>query len=272
MALLFDRIIALDVGPPGALARRVEGLRVDFNVKHSLTSTPNQADIQIFNPGDALIGAIQAPDAVLRLVAGYQSEGSAPGQIFIGSPIRDGITITRTNTERVARIRLQDGQRRFQRAQVNVAYRQSVTFRQVITDLAQQLNLPLDEIQIPDTTFPRGRVLFGKVSDVLDTLALSTDSIWAIQDGALRFFPRSGALAGLAVAISSQTGSLIGSPVTRDQGRIEVTSLLIPAIRPGRRIQLQSDQYTGTFIAEDVSYVGSNYGNPFYTVTVARPA
>ena len=64
------------------------------------------------------------------------------------------------------------------------------------------------------------------------------------------------------------TGNLIGSPVPKSGGKLEVTALLAPTIRPGKVFGVESEDYSGLYTAEDVSFKGDTHGQSWYVVAV----
>ncbi|MFA9271870.1 MAG: hypothetical protein ACEQSX_14160, partial [Baekduiaceae bacterium] len=68
-----------------------------------------------------------------------------------------------------------------------------------------------------------------------------------------------------AVVFSAAAGNLIGSPTPKDGGKLEVKALLAPSIRPGKMFSVESADYSGRYVADDVEFNGdSGWETPFY--------
>lgn len=268
MTALFGRQVILQIGTAGNPGKSFRELRVSFRVDMTRAGTPNEAKIAIYNVNEDSISLAQQPGAIIRLLAGYD----VPRLIFRGSPVANGVKLTKQGPDRVMSIEAQDGGRELAGARLNVSFSTPTTLRQVFDEVARQLGLPTGTIRLKEDaiSYPNGITLTGPVRDVLDRLALSTGSHAFVRDGVLYFLEADGSTPEVAIEFSTERGNLIGSPTPKDKG-VEVTALLEPSIRPGRPFVLRSRRYDGVYIARDVTFVGdSGWDQAFYTIVTGR--
>lgn len=257
------------LGTSGNVGKRYRGLRVGFQVKMSSSGEPNTATIRVWGLGHEAVAAMQDPDAVVRLNAGYD----APRLIFQGSPIEGGVQFERRGAESVLTIEAADGGRELNLTNVGFSFATDVTARQVLDEVLLQLRIPVGYIETTNTAiYPNGLTVAQKARTVLDRLALAEGAVWHIRDGAFYFYPRSGQTREPAVVFSAWLGNLIGTPIAKDN-RLEFRALLEPSVRPGRACIVHSEQFNGTYIARDVAFVGdSGWGNDYYVDVIGEAA
>jgi hypothetical protein len=272
---LLGRRVVLEFGTEGAAGKRFTDLRVGFRVDMSRSADPNKGRIVAYNLAAESVSLLQRPRAVVRLLVGYD----VPRLIFVGTPIANGVRLERNGPDRVIVIEALDGGRAWQAARVDLSYAPQTSFAQVFADVVAAIGLPTGTVHAPaGLRFSSGLVLAGAARDVLSRLAVMADRHWFVRDGVLHFVEIGGDTGETAPLISSRTGNLIGSPMPRaatkaNEAAIEVRALLDPAIRPGRRFQLESEAFNGVYIARDVVFEGdSGYEAPFYVTITAQRA
>jgi hypothetical protein len=122
-----------------------------------------------------------------------------------------------------------------------------LTFQQQVQTIQQALDPYLTNKQIAQIplsantgglTLPRGRVLFGLAAARMNDVALSTKCFWKIVNGTVVFTTITGFDPGAVIDLNVATG-LVLVPEATDNG-IEVTALLNPAIRCGRRVHINN--------------------------------
>lgn len=267
---LWNRVVTIEIGPPGGAGRSFSGFHTTFDVKMSKSSTPNKAVIEVTNLGPVSLALAQAPGALFRLLVGY--EGDVPRAIFQGTAVKNGVRIERHGVDAKLRIEAQDGGAEYATARASVSYATQTSAQQIFNDLASALGVPLGTVRVPTgLVFPSGRVLSGSVRDLLDGLATSTGCEWYIRDGALQFIELGGDTGEAAVVFSAEAGNLVGSP-TPCKGGIEVRALIAPTIRPGKPFVVRSRDTNGEYTATDVQFRGdSGAAAEFYCVVSGTP-
>mgnify|MGYP001558947488 CR=1 FL=1 len=265
---LWGRQVILRFGQAGGDGREFRGFRVTFDVKMSKESTPNEAIIEAYNLNPASVALAQADGAVVELYVGYD----IPRLIFRGNPIEDGVRLDRKGVDRVLRLECQDGGTAYQESRVALTFSTQTSASQIFEAVAASMGLPRGTIRLPDNfVFPRGMVLNAPARDVMDRLALATGSQWFIRDGTLQFVGADEDTGEEAIVFSAKAGNLIGSPTAKDGG-IEIRALLAPSLRPGKVFSLESEEYSGLYVADDVSFRGdSGWGTEFYVTASGTP-
>lgn len=266
---LYGRQVIAEIGVPGQNFRRWEGLRISARVRLGLESSPNSAEIDIYNLTRDSISRAQEKGAAIRLFAGY----STPRLIFAGPINRGGAVMTKQGPDRILSIEAKDGGIAYQAARINKTFDRGMSLQNVFDALAEETGLPLGAVEIPDgAQLTQGVTLTGRVSDALDRLATMTSAEWSIQQGELQFLPRGQTTPDQAVLVSSAPGSrnLIGSPAPGNDG-LEVRALLDGRLKPGRRIKLKSDQFEGVYRIRQVEHaLDSGWDQPFYSDLILR--
>jgi hypothetical protein len=280
---LFDRAAELVVAPiDGGDGLDVSGLRIVFNVKKSSSSEPNTATVSVWNLSSMSRGRIKSKDQAVVLKAGYTDllEQLAVGVIKRVEHRREGVDI-------VTELEIKDGGQDLLEPEFRRSYTGGTSRRRIINDILSKM---------PHTSVGRiaasgingsisGKMAFSTTCKrALDRLARSWDFEWSIQDGAVQMLDRDSAIepVELAIVLNEKTG-LIGSPArtgqegarkSRSKTRKQQTgakfdSLLLPSLRPGRYVLLESEFVTGAFKAQSVEHAGDTHGSDWKTTTEA---
>lgn len=252
MTVLFNPIIALVIGTAGGEARTAPGLRITARVTYK-TARAGEAEIEVYNPAPATIAAAEEPGAVLQLYAGYE----VPELLFEGSPIRDGVMVRKDGVDRILSIVARTGGVQLQRARLSLSYAQGTRASEVVAEAARAIGLPLGVVQLAqDYDLPAGFSYSGNANELLQRLVQSAGSTLTVRDGALQALPAGADTGELVTLLTPKTG-LLGSP-TRRKGKkralVEIKALLIPGLRPGKRVGAESESLSGVFVARDVTF------------------
>ena len=268
---LFGRQVILDLAPPSGRGQRYRGLRVGFSVKMSLTSSPNEGTIKVYNLTGDTVAQVQEAGAIVRLSVGYD----VPLLIFEGNPVAGGVVESRQGPDRILSIEAQDGGTAYKTTSINVSLSTPTSLRQAFNLAAQALGLPLGRIDFDDdpAAFPLGLTMTGPARQSLDKLAAMAGAKWTIRDGSLVVVKDGSTSGESAVVFSSTSGNLIGAPSLKDGGNVEITGLISPSMRPGKPFRVVSAfSGSGDYVAEDVEFTGdSGFDRPFYVKIVGRP-
>lgn len=253
---LFGRRVIVELGTEAGVGKRIEGLRVGFDVQMSDGSDPNKGRVEVFNAGRDTVAQMQQPQALVRLLVGYRSLG-VPQLLFQGNPIAGGVSHDRS-TGRLT-IDAQDGGRVYRTSHISESYSTATTSGQLFTALAEAMGVPLGNVDavVGSVSFPYGLALHGPVRHQLDVVADLSGARWQIRDGTLQVWPSGGTTGEEAILFSAENGNLIGSPAQTDEG-VEVTALLAPSMRPGKAFRVESADVTGNFVASAVEFRGDS--------------
>lgn len=245
--------------------------RINFRVVKSVSGEPNEGKFQIYGLSRSTTANIlfSGRETRVRLFAGY---GDSPSLLFDGTPIRDGVSLTKDGPERILEIQALDGIRSLRAARVNISFERSITYGDLVEETLAQMGLPLGVIDRshPDWTrkLERGATLEGRGADVLDRLAETMRSQWSIQDGKLQFIQEGKARLQRGPRFAPELGNVVNAPKPKDGGGIELTALLYP-IQPGDRFQVdgfEDQRYRGVYRADSVVHTGdSGFDSSFYT-------
>lgn len=266
---LFGRVWALTVGD-----RQWSDLRVTFEVQKTLNRHPNPGQITIFNLAKSTRDSLQRGN-VVRLVAGYQGGADV---VYVGELVE--VTSQRDGADWVTTMSCKDGDTAWLR-NVRASYRTGANLATVAKDLATGMGLtvaPGSLTALQGLQVRGSLVQAGQAHRALQTLLEPHGYTWSVQDGVLQILATNGATAETVVILNPQTG-LVGSPERMaDKGqsskrtKVRATSLLQGAIRPGRLVQLQSEQIAGTYRCNEVLHKGDSHGGEWYTEMVLQGA
>lgn len=232
------RQISLKIGNDTE-ALDLSDLRIRFSVRRGDVTTPNSADIRVYNVSDETARKSQLREFErVVLQAGYAGNY---GVIFDGTikQVRRG---RESQTDTYLDITAADGDSAYNFAVMNVSLAAGSTpddhLQACLQAMASRGITMGEKPNLPTNKLPRGKVMFGMVRDHLDTLAKSTDTSWSFQDGQLTLIPNTAYLPGEAVVVNSATG-MVGLPEQTQNG-ITVKMLLNPSVKIGRRLQIDN--------------------------------
>lgn len=231
------RSIKLTIGD-NTEALDLSELRIRFAIRRGDISTPNTADIRVYNVSDKTAQLVQTEFTRVRLEAGY--EGNF-GVIFDGTVIqvRRG---RESQTDTYLDITAVDGDSAYNFAVVSTSLAAGSTpddHLQAALKSMESRGITMGEGgALSANKLPRGKVMFGMTRDYLDTLGKTQDLSWSFQDGKLTLIPNTAYLPGEAVVVNSATG-MVGLPEQTQNG-ITVKMLLNPSVKVGRRLQINN--------------------------------
>lgn len=280
MAEQFGRIVEVLIGPRGQNGKLFRDLRVAFRIEKSLESNPNQATISIYNLSESSRSLVEQDGAVIQLKAGY---GENTKLLYLGDIART--TTKRSGGDIVTEIEAGDGEFAYQNATANVSLGPGAKYSQVFSAIGDRLGLSTGSVKItnPNDQFQQGYAYSGMARDALDILTEKQGLEWNIQDGQLQVLPAEATTDDTVVLLNPGSG-LVGSPFKtkilrpdlarvgkgKEEAGVNITSLLNPEIRPGRRIKVESQFVNGVFKVERVTHSGDTHGNQFYSEVEAR--
>lgn len=222
----------------------LSNLRIKFSVKLSQTSTPNMADIRVYNLEEntaqiiQLLSTMRSEHVTVLLQAGYQGNY---GTIFKGNVVQ--VIVGRESaTDTFIDILSGDGDRAYNFAVVRQSIAKNSTQQDQVKAAINAMSKKgvTGGVTNVDSTarLPRGKVLYGNAREYLNNVAKNTGHSWSIQEEKINFVKKTSYLPGTQILITSQTG-MIGSPQQTNQG-INVKCLLNPNIAVGGRILLDN--------------------------------
>jgi hypothetical protein len=231
------RKISLKVGNP-EFAIELSEMRIRFAVVRGDISTPNTADIRVYNLSENTIQKIEQEFTRVVLQAGYAGNY---GVIFDGTikQVRRG---RESQTDTYLDITAADGDSAYNWAVMNVTLAAGSTpkdhLEQILRSMASRGISMGEAPELSTGRLPRGKVFYGMTRDFLDIFGRTQDVSWSIQDGKLTLIPNNAYLPGESVVVTSATG-MVGLPEQTQNG-ISVRTLLNPGIRVGKRLKIDN--------------------------------
>jgi hypothetical protein len=272
LARLFTRKARIIVGTSASTGVAVEQHRCAFAVEKTLKPEPNTCTLQVWNLSRAQRAAIEEmkpskgkPTGVPVLIeAGYDETGTS--QIFLGD-LRT-VFSAREGPDWITTVESGDGEKATATARINVALGRKtspeVALRAIVKALGLKpgnLTTALQKLKRSGVAqlFTHGVTLSGSASYHMTNFCKSADLEWSIQDGAIQILDRGKTLAKTAVRLSSETG-LVESPTVDHKGVLSCKMLMIPDVRPGSLLVLDSLTVKGNYRIEKAKWSGDTHG------------
>lgn len=286
MAKLYQRKWNVVVGTAiGALSAglRVSDHRIAFTVEKTLKPEPNTCTLEIWNLSKTQRAGIEelAPKTgdtrgiPVLIEAGYEETGA--NQIFLGD-LRTAYS-RREGADWITTIESGDGEQAHQNARINVALgpgtRPDVALRAIVKALGiDQGNAPIAIAKLlatgSTTLAPKRFVMSGSATQHMTNFCKSAGLEWSIQDGAIQILDLNRTLAPtFAVRLASDTG-LVDAPSIDPKGVLTCRMLMIPQVRVGALLVLDSATIRGAFKIERAKWQGDTYGTPWYIEVEAK--
>lgn len=276
---LFDRRCRIQMGTV-----LIDGLRVSFKIEKTGDESPNSAEISVWNLAPTTRTILTAKGLPLPVVlsVGY---GVTLSDIFNGDILPSGINTVRNGADWVTTLKLGDGSTAYRSDRVQLSLAKGATLKDAVagiistirTDVSAALKM-VNSGQVTDrtgrlTTFFNGFTASGKSMDELNKLLGGAGYSATIQDGKLEIVAKGGFALEQAPLLSAGSG-LIGSPEPGKDGLTKIRSLLMPAIKPFRRISVQTIRSSKPelkfYLVSKVTHSGDTHGNDWFSDIEAK--
>lgn len=268
---------------------RITELDLTFKIEKSLKDEPNKCELKIWNLTEDMRAAIEElnpqTDPVsslakkkVKTAARKQAIKGIPCQIEAGYGDNDkdlsllwlgdirSAKSERTGPDWITTLESGDGEKAWQNARVNVSFGPMTPVDTALQAIVKSLGLGEGNIKkvgallrISGKTFTQGTVISGPTSRALTAFCKSADLEWSIQDGAVQIIDRGKALDAQAIKISADTG-MLDSPSVDVDGVLTVKTLMIPDVRPGRLIVIDSRRIKGNYKIDKATWTGDTFG------------
>ncbi len=284
MAKLLGRKAKLLIATPVGLSLtsfradvfEIEDLRLRFSVKKGLRKEPNTAKITVTNLSERSRAELQDKALRVTLQAGYEDTLAT---IFVGD-IRDVNSVHEGAYWETA-LECGDGERGYRFARINESFKSGSSVLAVTRKMAEKMGVDASTAaaflsELSGKQFVAGYAARGNVSKELDRLLKAHGFDWSIQDNKLQILKTGDVTQETAVELDEDSG-LIGSPTfgtpekKTKKPTLKVRSLLQPTIKPGGRIVVRSQTFTGTFKVKEVTHSGDTAGGEFYSDMEGEP-
>jgi hypothetical protein len=278
VANLFGRVCRLSIyntitGGFGMTADQVvtiANLRMQFSIRKTLSKEPNDATISVTNAAPTTRGFMQFKGAQVVLEAGYEDSMRV---VFTGDIRQADHTLEGPNW--TSKLTCGDGERGFQHARLNRSWRGSTPAGTIVAAAIEAMGLGVGNLaEVKDALnkshgYRSGYVARGSAARELDTVLKAAGYEWSIQDGQLHISRTDDVPTG-TVLLSPDSG-LIGSPThgsAPKKGKppvLKIKTLLMPQLKPGSFVRVESAQHKGDFKLIEVAHSGDTAGGDWYT-------
>jgi len=266
---LYIRRYSLTIGEEGKEGREWSDLRVAFSGEHTPKRTANTITLRVYNLSRESRSFIKEKMKFI-LEAGYLND--------IGMLFRGDITAVSSHkegSEWVTDIECGDGIEAMKTATIQATIPKGATPEKILSAVKGSLGgLKIGEGFVDSlkaiTTKVQGVVLSGSSANELDSLFERNGYTWSIQDEEIQALKEGSATPREAVYLDSSTG-LVGSPKSLEGGKLEVTALLIHQARPGRALDLNSNEYKGAYVILKHKFSGDTHSGQWLSVMEVKP-
>lgn len=272
MADLYNRKYSFTFGDSSS-AKKVEGLNVGFEVVHDVPAN-NTARFIVTNLSEDTRRKLseRGSDLPLRVLfeVGY---GDQMAQLFLGRVRR--ADSQKQGAEWYTKFECGDGDAEIRKANVSISYPKGSNLTDVVSGLIKETGLDQGNIvqKIKEKgfsgvldQFARGLTVNGNADKAIKRLAKSVGMTVTIQDGKYTAFESKTGGNNTGFVVSPSSG-LLDSPELGDKGSIKARSLLLPTVRPGDRIKLESQNYNGIYRVQRATH-GGEWRGPDWTTTL----
>lgn len=289
----FGRVFSLIIGEGGKQGLEIDNLRCNFDIVKNVSKNPNRSRIRIYNLSPDNRKLLESPDIRCVFKAGYYEE-DGPLEVYQGDVALVFSTYDRADV--ITEIQLGEGFKAIRDSMISLSYKEGVTSKKVLQDIAAKMKLTLSmPNDVPTRTWQNGLAFHGAGRQGLDKICAATGLSWSIQAGALQVI-RSGGTTNRTVFDLSADSGLIGSPERTRQGKQEVAidpedkdaqkllkarsrqitatqeedgwrirSLLLPTLLPADRVKLSSRTVQGVFVINDLRHFGDTHQGDWIT-------
>ena len=279
----FSRTYRLVVGQSGGSGTEISPpMQITFEVNKDVKEEANTHKIRVWGLKLSTRKAIERPDLVAQLYAGYDDEQGAvlmaAGTVVDAYSYHDG-------PDWVTELAVADGYAELRDTAVSLSYGPGASSATILRGIAGQMGLTLN---MPDSlaarTWEHGFSYYGPARQALHKVARGAGQEWSVQNQTLQVVSTNGTTARGVVVLDASSG-LIGYPERTREGAREkakvkgktivsaeqqrngwrVRSLLLPWINPGDPVQMQSMSLSGLWRVDSVKHSGDYYGDDWTT-------
>lgn len=251
-------------------------------------------------PGQSAANLVGVP---VRIEAGYQDNTSI---IFQGD-LRS-VSSQLDDVQWKTTVSGDDGGRSWREASISQTFTAGTPYSTVLDQVARALGVGLGNVTSSEagatvsgigSSLPHTMTFSGSAVKALERVVKSLGLTWSIQNGVLQILPKGTPLKVQAFRITPTSG-LVGSPESaidatlslgnpqqfapgakqktahppkpKSPGILRLRTLLIPTMRPGAPIILESAAFNGNYFLTEVEYVGQSWSQSWHCNCVARIA
>ncbi|MBO4507099.1 MAG: hypothetical protein J5747_00505 [Spirochaetaceae bacterium] len=270
--MAFQRTVELSVTTKDGENKKIDNLRIDFEIERSDTAENNRAVVRIYNLTKETSAQVTEADGHILLRAGYKDESI--GTIFSGDILR-GCRI-REGNDYITTIEAYDGRTAVMGGLVSLSYApdtDALTIAQALLDAIGLANKGTDLISGGEK-YPHGYCFVGLATDGLSELLSRFGLSFMVQDETVYIFEPGketensdltledgGALLSLPQPVSDKTEI---KDIDEESKNIWAFSAkLNPQLVPGALVSIDSSTFKGDVVIRSARCTGSNMDGDF---------
>ena len=242
---------------------------MSFKVKKSnKTKEVNKLEITLFNLDDAVVNYLKTNSGNnLCAIFDVGDDDTGLSNLFKGTV--SSVTDNFNDQDRKTNIKVEDGKVNVQNANTIRTYAAGTPRKTIITEVCQDLQMPIGDIAGITGNITRGTSIYGNTMDTLKNLVKRFDAEVSIQDGYVEILPKTlrqsvevsflsaeSGLIGTVNALVKDTTSTANKSAD-DSSSVSFECLLDTSIKPNSTVYVQDGDYDSAFKVNTVIATGS---------------
>lgn len=270
----------------GEIVFDYDELDVEFEVKCTDDNKSDLATIKLYNLSDTTLQKLKLNQDV-SIDAGYRE---LHGVIFNG--IVESISTSRDENDFITTIEATPNNRAYANTIINRQFKAGIKASEVIKQIGTMCNFTMDIKELgKDTVYPNGKVFSGRLSNVIPILARDTGTICRFTNTTIEFKLPNKAYSSV-LHLGGEQGLIRidkkmdkadikeknekstnkkakkdNSKATSNKPKFDIECLLIPLIKIGQLLEIESTLFKGQVIVKECSFVAS--GLESFTVSAS---
>lgn len=283
MAKLWKQVRLITIGD---IVFDYDELDVEFEVKCTDDNKSDLATIKLYNLSDTTLQKLKLNQDV-SIDAGYRE---LHGVIFNG--IVESISTSRDENDFITTIEATPNNRAYANTIINRQFKAGIKASEVIKQIGTMCNFTMDIKELgKDTVYPNGKVFSGRLSNVIPILARDTGTICRFTNTTIEFKLPNKAYSSV-LHLGGEQGLIRidkkmdkadikeknekstnkkakkdNSKATSNKPKFDIECLLIPLIKIGQLLEIESTLFKGQVIVKECSFVAS--GLESFTVSAS---
>ena len=270
----------------GEIVFDYDELDVEFEVKCTDDNKSDLATIKLYNLSETTRQKLKLNQDV-SIDAGYRD---IHGVIFNG--IVESISTSRDENDFITTIEATPNNRAYANTIINRQFKAGIKASEVIKQIGTMCNFTMDIKELgKDTVYPNGKVFSGRLSNVIPILARDTGTICRFTNTTIEFKLPNKAYSSV-LHLGGEQGLIRidkkmdkadikeknekstnkkakkdNSKATSNKPKFDIECLLIPLIKIGQLLEIESTLFKGQVIVKECSFVAS--GLESFTVSAS---
>lgn len=279
MAKLWKQVRLITIGE---IVFDYDELDVEFEVKCTDDNKSDLATIKLYNLSDTTLQKLKLNQDV-SIDAGYRD---IHGVIFNG--IVESISTSRDENDFITTIEATPNNRAYANTIINRQFKAGIKASEVIKQIETMCNFTMDIKELgKDTVYPNGKVFSGRLSNVIPILARDTGTICRFTNTTIEFKLPNKAYSSV-IHLGGEQGLIRidkkmdkadikekdnkkakkdNSKATSNKPKFDIECLLIPLIKIGQLLEIESTLFKGQVVVKECNFVAS--GLESFTVSAS---